>query len=83
MTSRAKILTAYRIEDGREMRVRAVSEKNKLWLIGINAIGNSVTTISAMKARELAARLRQVGESKLADEISAAAQKAHRANGNV
>ena len=82
MASRAEILAEYGIKDGSEVRVQTVQERGKLWLVGINAIGNPITTISPKKGQELALRLNQVGEIKLAHEISSAAQKAHKANGN-
>jgi hypothetical protein len=83
MTSRAQILAEYGITDGSNIRVQAIPEREKLWNVGINAVGNAITAISPMRAQELAARLSQIGETALASEISTAAHSAHKANGNV
>jgi hypothetical protein len=66
-----------------KMRVQPVQEKGRLWLVGINAIGNPLKANSPKQAQELSMRLRQIGETELGVEISGAAQKAHRANGNA
>jgi hypothetical protein len=83
--TRTEILREYGITDGKDVRVQGVQEtgakgKGELWLVGIKAIGNPVTAISAKKAVELVVRLRQIGENSLADDISTAAWKVQEAN---
>jgi len=78
---RTDVLKRYGITDGSEIRVNTVQEGgSSLWLVSINAPGNPITAIPSKRAIELSIELRQAGENKLAAEISAAAQKAQRAN---
>ena len=83
--TRTEILREYGITDGNDVRVQTVQEtgtkgKGQLWLVGINAIGNPITTISAKRAVELGLRLKQIRESNLASDILTAARKAQEAN---
>jgi hypothetical protein len=78
--TRTELLREYGIVDSQDLRVRPVQEADILWLVGINGAGDPVQAIPAMRAVELSARLRGIGEEELAGEITAAAQKAQRSN---
>jgi hypothetical protein len=81
--TRTEILRQHGITDRNEIRISTTQEKDKLWLVSIAGVGDPVKTFSTKKAQELAVQLSQIGERDLASHISAAAQKAHKANGNT
>jgi hypothetical protein len=79
--SRKEVLKKYGLTDRPDLRVNTVQEGNSpLWLVGINGPGDPIKAIAAKRAIELSIELRQAGENELAGQISAAAQKAQRAN---
>jgi hypothetical protein len=81
MASRAEIFKQYGITDRPEIRVQTIKEGNSpLWVVGINGIGDPIKAIPSKQAIELSVRLRQIGEAKLAGDISAAAAKAQKDN---
>jgi hypothetical protein len=79
--SRAEILKRYGVIDGSNLRVYTVQEGDSpLHLVAITAPGAPLKAITSKKAIELSIQLRQIGEDELAGDISAAADKAQRAN---
>jgi hypothetical protein len=81
MASRAEIFKRYGITDRPEMRVQTIKEGDSpLWVVGINGTGDPIKALSSKHAIELSIGLRQIGEDKLANDISAAAAKAHKSN---
>jgi hypothetical protein len=79
--SRSEVLQRYGITDRPEIRVNTIQERNSpLWLVGINGPGDPIKAIPSKRAAELSIELRKAGEEELAAQVSAAAQKALRAN---
>jgi len=78
--TRTELLQEYRITDRPQMNVQTIQEREVLWLVGINGVGDPVKAFSAKQAAELAGRLQSIGEDKLAHRISEAAKKAQDSN---
>ncbi len=78
--TRTELLREYGITDRPQMRVKLIQEHERLWVVGINGLGDPISGIPAKKAAELAGRLQSIGENGLASQISAAAKDAQHSN---
>jgi hypothetical protein len=78
--TRTELLQEYSIADRTQMQVRPIQERESLWLVGINGLGDPIKAISPKQAAELAGRLKSIGEVELANQVSKAAQKAQDSN---
>jgi hypothetical protein len=79
--SRTEVLKRYGLTDGSDLRVNTVREGDSpLHRVAISAPSAPLQAIVPKQAIELSIELRQVGEDELAEQISAAAHKAQRAN---
>jgi hypothetical protein len=76
--NRAEVLAIYGILDGPDLAVDLIKEGGALWRVAIRAAGNPLKALVPSEAKELADKLRDIGETQLADRFAQEAEKARR-----